>query len=285
MKTKLLLNLFLLTFIFGYSQSVRITSIIEGDCPSDGSIAPRVVELYVDGTVDVTNLKLQCQFAFADNWILNNNIGAGEYTNTFLYVINDADVFDANFSGIRTAENTAIGTIIGSVEGGDKIRLVDISDNNKVIDIFGVDGENGENQSWNYSNSYAARKNGEGPNATFDESEWDIEEKNSLLFKGACWQDGGLLSNIITLQKYTNTLSNSSFNVNDKISIYPNPTSSKISVSGKLINTSYSIYSILGQEVNKGSFNKTQSIDVSNLKQGVYLIKLENEKVFKFIKN
>jgi len=68
--------------------------------------------------------------------------------------------------------------------------------------------------------------------------------------------------------------------------LYPNPTSDKLFVSGKSTNTLYTILNSLGMEVKKG-FTSGNSIDVSQLDNGVYYIQLsENEtnQRLKFIK-
>lgn len=107
---------------------------------------------------------------FNTNWANNTSIGTGEYTDSYLYIINDETAFDNNFPRIKTATNTTIGTVISSVSGGDKIRFVDTSNEDEVIDIFGIDGQDGENTSWNFSNSYVKRNDNESPSATFTES-------------------------------------------------------------------------------------------------------------------
>lgn len=282
MNTKLFY--FLLIFSISlttFAQSVRITSIVEGDCPS-GTTAPRVIELYVDGTVDVSDLKIQFQTPSNTNWIINNTIGLGEYTDTYLYVVNDVDAFDANFPGVRTPATTSLGVLIGTVEGGEKIRLVDSANNDEVIDIFGFDGQNGENTSWNYSNSYAKRNTNAGPNTTFVESEWTIQPKNSLLFKGICWNEAELNS-IVMLQNYI--LSTEDFNVSkNEIKVYPSPANNYVKVSGLNRAEKFSLYTVLGQEIKNGLTTNNQEINISNLASGVYFLKTK-KKTFKIIKN
>lgn len=280
-KTLLISLIILLLSLNSYSQSVRITGLVEGDCPT-GSTAPRVIELFVEGTVDVTNLKIQFQFASATNWVVNNSIGAGEYTNTFLYVVNDITAFDNNFPGIRTASNTTTGTIISNVEGGEKIRLVDSSNSDQVIDIFGLDGQNGENTTWNFSNSYAKRNNNVGPNSTFVESEWTITSKNTLLSKGICWSEPALNS-IVGLQSFT--LSTDQFSLTkNKIKIHPNPSHNYIIIDGLVNEQSFEIYNILGVKVIDGFVEKNKEIQISNLQNGIYLIKTGNGEALRFIK-
>lgn len=281
MKKLLLIVLFLSIPFISFSQSVRITAIVEGNCPT-GDTAPRVIELFVSGTVDVTNLKIQFQFASATNWVVNNNIGAGNYTDSFLYVVNDITAFDDNFPGIRTATNTTTGTIISNVEGGEKIRLVDSSNNNQVIDIYGIDGQNGENTSWNFSNSYVKRNNNIGPNTTFDELEWTILPKNTLLNKGFCWSEPAL-NTIVGLQVYTISVENYNL-LKSQIKIYPNPSSLYIELSGLLKEEEYHIYNILGNEVSNGIVSNLGKVNIQKLNVGMYFIKLENGFTQKFIK-
>ncbi|WP_407556863.1 T9SS type A sorting domain-containing protein [Winogradskyella sp. 4-2091] len=283
MKQKLLFSLlFSILSFLAFAQSVKITTMVEGDCPT-GDVAPRFIELYVDGTVDVTNLKIQYQFASADNWVTNNSIGVGQYTDTYLYFVNDIDAFDVNFSGVRTAQNTTTGTLLSSVEGGDKIRLVDSSNNDQVLDIFGIDGENGETKSWNFSNSYVQRNSDSGPSSTFIESEWNITPKNTLLFAGVCWGEDPL-DTIVTLQSNALSVNDLTLSTN-RIKCYPNPAKNYIKVSGLTTAENFSMYDILGNQVFKGTLKNNESLDLSNLTSGIYLLKTENGQTLKIIKD
>jgi hypothetical protein len=58
------------------------------------------------------------------------------------------------------------------------------------------------------------------------------------------------------------------------VTMYPNPTSSSLNISAQNIINSAAIYNILGKQVMSLEINKTsESIDVSNLSSGIYLIK------------
>ena len=279
---KLLLILFLTPLFFSksFAQDVKITAIIEGDCPTSGDTAVRAVQLYVNGTVDVSDLKLQFQFPFNANWVTNGNIGTGSYTDTFLYFVNDADAFDREFPGIRTPNNTSVGVFVYA--GGGKIRLVDKSNSDAVIDIYGIDGVNGENESWNFENSYVKRKAGFGPNPTFTESEWDIQPKNTIVSIGACWGDPAI-NTIVNLQ--TGTLSNDTFTLGkNSLNIAPNPAKETINFVGIEQAVKYAIYDLTGKNVANGTVNNKESINISALNKGIYLIKANNT-VLKFIKN
>lgn len=72
----------------------------------------------------------------------------------------------------------------------------------------------------------------------------------------------------------------------DKIKVYPNPTNSKITVTGASNQTiEYSIFNVFGQLVLSGSgTSDTLQIDLSELDSQVYFLKINN-KVIKIIKN
>ena len=70
--------------------------------------------------------------------------------------------------------------------------------------------------------------------------------------------------------------------------MYPNPTSSRLTISAQSTIKSAAIYNLLGKEVINLEINKnSESIDVSNLSSGMYLIKYTIENATgtaKFIK-
>jgi hypothetical protein len=81
-----------------------------------------------------------------------------------------------------------------------------------------------------------------------------------------------------------NTLSIENFNLVDKISIFPNPTSDYISISNLENLESYLIVNQLGQEMKRGIISNQEKIDIRNFTNGLYFLKLENGNTIKFIK-
>ncbi|QXP69773.1 T9SS type A sorting domain-containing protein [Polaribacter sp. R2A056_3_33] len=73
-----------------------------------------------------------------------------------------------------------------------------------------------------------------------------------------------------------------------KISLFPNPTTSRLNISAQTPIKSAVIYNLLGKQIMNLEINKNnESIDVSNLSSGIYLIKYSINNVFataKFIK-
>jgi len=65
--------------------------------------------------------------------------------------------------------------------------------------------------------------------------------------------------------------------------IYPNPTKGVLNISGLTGQKAISIYNLLGQEVKK--INTTETIlDITGLSKGLYLLKIDNDFIYKLIK-
>lgn len=69
------------------------------------------------------------------------------------------------------------------------------------------------------------------------------------------------------------------------IKIYPNPTNVYIKISGLNQIENYIIYDVLGTEVMKGKIKENDVINIQNLSNGFYFLKLESIKSFRFVKN
>ena len=82
------------------------------------------------------------------------------------------------------------------------------------------------------------------------------------------------------------TLSNQDISKN-QIKIYPNPASSFIRIDGELNANNYTIFDLLGKEVQRGKIQNA-NINVNSLKKGMYILKLMNNstliKSLKFVK-
>lgn len=73
-------------------------------------------------------------------------------------------------------------------------------------------------------------------------------------------------------------LSNTVFDVNKEIKIYPNPTAGMITISTDSDSDlyQYSLFSSIGKVLLQGSFNGSKSIDLSSYSSGVYYLKLNS---------
>tara|TARA_R110002012_G_scaffold69372_4_gene179512 strand:- start:18029 stop:19000 length:972 start_codon:yes stop_codon:yes gene_type:complete len=84
----------------------------------------------------------------------------------------------------------------------------------------------------------------------------------------------GMMPNGTIYRFLRQPLSVEDFSQND-FQIYPNPTTEYLNIKTQLSNYNYSIYNSLGQKVNVTLFEN--KVDVSNLSNGIYLIKIETE--------
>ncbi len=69
-----------------------------------------------------------------------------------------------------------------------------------------------------------------------------------------------------------------------KIKTYPNPATNYISLSGLAQSENYAIYNMQGKQVLRGIVSNNNKIEVKFLNNDMYLLKLENYEIIKFIK-
>ncbi len=71
----------------------------------------------------------------------------------------------------------------------------------------------------------------------------------------------------------------------DEINIYPNPTEGSLNFKGYNEVLDVSVFDVVGKNVLNASIYSNQSLDVSNLQDGVYILKIEGQQAgYKFIK-
>ena len=156
-----------------FSQDLVITGIIDGPLP-DGF--PKGIELYAKNTIaDLSIYGLEST--------TNGAAAAGvEYTfpadavaaGTFIYVtITDGSAGFLQYLGVTPQYEDGV----VNINGDDTVILY----KNAVIeDSIGVIGEDGTGKDWDHLDGWAYRKDGKGPNATFDSSEWTFSGANAL---------------------------------------------------------------------------------------------------------
>ncbi len=79
--------------------------------------------------------------------------------------------------------------------------------------------------------------------------------------------------------------STTNLSLENKISIYPNPCTKQLHISENHQLKHFIIYNILGKVIQDGFIDKTQSISVEQLKNGVYFIQFDEGEMIKFIKH
>lgn len=175
MKKNYIFTLLLTILISGvsFSQDLLITGIIDGPLPGG---APKGLELYAVNTIpDLSIYGLEST--------TNGAAAAGvEYTfpadaitaGTFIYISNTGlSAGFLQYLGITPQYEDGV----LSVNGNDTVILYK---NGTIEDSIGKIGEDGSNTAWDHLDGWAYRKDGTGPNATFDAAEWTFSGANAL---------------------------------------------------------------------------------------------------------
>ena len=84
--------------------------------------------------------------------------------------------------------------------------------------------------------------------------------------------------------KITETLSTNKNEINTSFSVYPNPASSFIAVTGLKQETAYEVINVLGAKVLEGTLSMTTKIEIETLTKGIYFLKLDSGTLLKFLK-
>ena len=166
---KLLLPLSLLfSLLLTAQDQVIITGLLDGTGPG---AKPRAVELYVAGTVDLTDYAIE---RYANGGTEPTAIAlSGIYTDAFVYVVNGTEEFAQAFGTAGDFANIiASGTVTGT---GDDVFTLTRS--GTLIDQVG--GTIGEREDV-YQDSYLYRNDGTGPDAAWIPANWAIPGNDVL---------------------------------------------------------------------------------------------------------
>ncbi len=176
-----------------FAQQALITGYVDSPCPS---AAGRVLEIYVDGTIDFTGWSLQRQSnggGFTTSLDLST---FATISDAFIYLTNNEATFTAEF-GITT--NILQNAIISS-NGNDGFQIVDAAMN--VEDRFSEDGVNGTGTAWEHEDSFFVRNNFANANAgNFDATNWTFGTLQVLDGTGLC-NGGSALSTIVSIGSF-----------------------------------------------------------------------------------
>ena len=105
---------------------------------------------------------------------------------------------------------------------------------------------------------------------------------------GSAWQEG--VTNFPDADFFFNVtieedpLSTDNIELENELKIFPNPSTDFVQVSGLTSSVDYKIYNVLGAEVAQGVISDQEIIDVNDFSNGLYVLQLDDQRVFKFIK-
>ena len=243
------------------TNALKILGVFDGTLPN---AEPRGIEIEV--LADIPDLSV-----FGVGSATNGNGGGVEEftfpavaasTGDIIYVVAAASHLSAfnTFFGFAITEYTSSAFYINGNDG------VEIFEDGQVIDVFGDVTNGSSGQSWNYLDGWAYRT-AAGPNTTFTSGDWT-------------YSTGGLdgATNSASTEPYPGaTLGINQLNVNS-FKIHPNPTNTgEVSISSvNTIPIAVTVFDILGKQVKDETISNNR-LDVSNLKSGIYLLRLTQD--------
>lgn len=276
---------------FSFGQNVVITTVVDGTLPGDGcsgtggSSSPKIVELYVTGTVDFTGMKFQTESngitppATDPTWNAGLDLGpVGSVTDAFVYLVyygapqTEPTTFIEMYPSITLPTGLVSGNIPNG-NGNDAYRIL-AADGTTVIDQFGnpveITGSSDYAAAWAYQDSYARRNNGVGPNGgTFVTSSFTYGGNAAFAAPNNTCE---FIAGAINLGSFT--LGTQSFDIAG-LKVHPNPvTDGNLYITSDSNDTkSVAIFDVLGKQVVNTTVNN-QAVDVSHLNAGVYMVKI-----------
>lgn len=263
--------LFSVALAFGANaQSPVITTVLDGPCTGG---LPKLLEIYASGTVDFTQFTLENQTNANTTWGAPQDLSAfGTRTNSYVYVVltnGNLSVATTEFPNVTAANSIESGTM--NLNGDDRVRIINTA-TMAVIDQFGVSDVDGTATTWEWLDTYAQRVAGTGPDAGFVEANWTFMPINTLDNTGSC-TGAAALSTIVTLGGNLSVKQNQI----DGLRVYPNPVTNGTFYINTNANSTKEVvvYDVLGKQVVKTS--TTNAVNVSNLKGGVYIVKITED--------
>ncbi|MBU2939978.1 T9SS type A sorting domain-containing protein [Lacinutrix sp. C3R15] len=167
------------------------------------------------------------------------------------------------------------GTLLGSATGITTVDAASINDRNLVFDFspLSISITNGATYTWiitsgNFTTRLTDVDIYAGGSAYADVVEYNT---NDFLFQVDIAEDPSLNLNDFTSTKNT-------------LQLFPNPAANYLQIAGLTKTENYTIYNILGATVSQGNITNKKQIDIKNLTNGLYVLKLKNGNTFTFVK-
>lgn len=160
------------------NAGVTITGLIDG--PRSGGI-PKAIELYADGTVDLSEWSLKSANNGASSWSVTFDAMTGTATDEFIYVEYGNGMlpyfgFGSDYSSSVVNHN-----------GDDTIGLFH---DDVLVDIIGELGVDGTGEAWECLDSYLYRQDFTQPSTTWNAADWIVPGTNHLDPQGSSGANG-----------------------------------------------------------------------------------------------
>lgn len=110
----------------------------------------------------------------------------------------------------------------------------------------------------------------------------ELQVEQGLHDLGLAITQGNIDINWFEIEMDENSLSSPNFK-EGIVHLYPNPAQDKLVMQDVLRNNTYQIYNLVGQKVQEGTID-TKFLDINDLNQGVYLLKIDGFAASKFLK-
>lgn len=218
--------------------------------------------------------------AYESTYTVDGNDTTGVAEKIFSVSIYDDKMYIAGtFEGTADFDVATTGTVTSTSNGAADTFLTIIDNTTGAYqEHFIVGGTDSEPYAWADINNGMVFYSGNFRSATVDFNPFSGTDTQNLVSTTSCF--------ISTFTPNTLTLRNDDFRVNDNILLYPNPVTNQINFSNSNEINNFEIYSIDGKLIKANTVN-SNSIDVSDLAKGTYIIQVKGENFIhskKFIK-
>ena len=187
----------------------------------------------------------------------------------------------ASFSDDYDGFAGSSGVIVFPTNSQNTSASVSFSQPVNIATIFAFDADGQGGSDWTFtpiggsnSNVVQSISNQTGSTVTVNWENVTSFTITSSLGDEAYGLDDIVLSSTLSINDFTTT----------NVKIYPNPSSQFIQISNLNSKESYTIFSILGNEIKNGVISDNGQIDIRNFTNGLYFLKFENGNTIKFIK-
>jgi endonuclease I len=226
----------------------------------EGSSNEKALEIanITENAINLSGYSIKKQSNGAGGWIdelpLSGTIAVNDVFVMIHFQAEDATLLaEADLVGPSSGGGTPV-----NFNGNDPVGLFK---NGVLIDVIGIL----DDPSKTLDEKTLRRKNSiTKPNTTYTASEWDEFSQNTF--------DG--------IGFHRNTASASAY-LMDAVAFYPNPTNGNTIYFKTTEKTTVTIYNVLGQLVKSATITESKnSIDISNLSKGVFIIKMNSDKTY-----